>query len=118
MYGGDVLSVQLYVDGWWHGHGPERNYRSRLWWSSEGYGGLTDSVSVLTVTGRRLDADADPAQISSTKNATDGEGNWNMLVVIEFPSTGCWEVKGEYGGQVLTFVILVGEHEHIEASDA
>ncbi len=118
MYGGDVLSVQLYVDGWWHGHGSEDNYRSRLWWSSEGYDGLTDSVPVLAVSGRRLDAEAGPAHVSSTKNATDGEGNWNMLVVVEFPSAGCWEITGEYGGQLLSFVVLVGEHDHIDASDA
>ena len=32
MYGGEVLSVQLYVDGWWHGSGPEQSYRNKLWW--------------------------------------------------------------------------------------
>jgi len=124
MFGGDVLSVQLLVEGWWHGMGPESNYRNKLWWFSKGYKGLTDPVPFLTVTGRRLDADDDPAYVESVskvvesvKSAMDGTGNWSMLALIEFPSAGCWEITGDYGGQVLVFVVLVGEHEHIEASD-
>jgi hypothetical protein len=124
MFGGDVLSVQLLVEGWRHGMGPELNYRNKLWWFSKGYKGLTDPVSFLTVTGRRLDAEDDPAYVKSVsevvesvESAMDGTGNSSMLALIEFPNAGCWEITGEYGGQVLVFVVLVGEHEHIEASD-
>ena len=110
-FGGEVLSVQLYVDGWWRGHGLERNYRGRLWWFSDGYNGLTESAPPLEVTGRRLDAEAASANVFST-NATDGEdGWWAMIVIAEFPSAGCWELTGKYGGQIVTFVVLVGERD-------
>ncbi len=124
-YGGEVLSVQLYVDGWWHGFGPERSYRNKLWWFSEGYKGLTDPVPFLTVVGQRLDQEDEPANVKSVsqvvesvESAMDGTGDWSMLALIEFPSAGCWEVTGEYGGQILTFVDFVGENEHIYESDA
>ena len=117
-FGGEVLSVQLFVDGWWRGHGPEDNYRGRLWWFSDGYDGLTDSVRPLRVTGRRLDAEEAPANISWTKNATDGKGSWAMIVIAEFPSPGCWELSAKYGGQVLTFVVLVGDRQHPDPNDA
>jgi hypothetical protein len=28
-----------------------------------------------------------------------------MLVAVEFPSAGCWEITGEYLGQKLSFVV-------------
>ena len=31
-----------------------------------------------------------------------------MLVMVEFPASGCWEVTGAYKGQTLTFVVNVG----------
>lgn len=123
-YGGEVLSVQLYTDGWGHGKGPpESNYRIKLWWFTEGYKGLTDPVPFLTVTGRRLDAEDDPAYVEvskvveSVESALDGTGDWSMLALVEFPSPGCWEITGEYGGQILTFVVLAGEHEHVYSSE-
>jgi hypothetical protein len=30
-----------------------------------------------------------------------------MLVAVEFPSSGCWEITGEYLGQKLGFVVEV-----------
>jgi hypothetical protein len=30
-----------------------------------------------------------------------------MLVLVEFPSAGCWELTGRYLGQELTFVVEV-----------
>ena len=117
-YGSDVLAVKLYVDGWWRGFGAERNYRGRTWWSSEGYNGLADPVPPLSVSGRRLDAHSEPA-VTFVTNATDADyRSWAMIVMIEFPSAGCWELTGEYGGQTLTYVVLVGEHERSGKDDA
>jgi hypothetical protein len=35
-------------------------------------------------------------------------GGWAMLVMVEFPAIGCWELTGEYKGQTLSFVVQVG----------
>jgi hypothetical protein len=62
----------------------------------------------LVVRGRRLDRDAPPADISRTTNAhSPSLGGWTMLVAVEFPSPGCWEITGEYLGQKLSFVVSV-----------
>jgi hypothetical protein len=34
-----------------------------------------------------------------------------MLVMVEFPSAGCWKITGEYLGQVLDFVVEVQADE-------
>jgi hypothetical protein len=38
-------------------------------------------------------------------------GGWTMLVMVEFPSAGCWKITGEYLGQVLDFVVEVQADE-------
>src|SRR5207245_1009534 len=35
------------------------------------------------------------------------EARWRSAAV-EFPARGCWELTGQYGGQELRFVVLVG----------
>jgi hypothetical protein len=31
-----------------------------------------------------------------------------MLVMMEFPAAGCWEVTGKYHGNQLSFIVEVG----------
>jgi hypothetical protein len=58
----------------------------------------------LTITGRRLDADAPAAWAE----VPDGYGERGFLPSgIHFPSEGCWEVTGRVGGVSLTFVTFV-----------
>jgi hypothetical protein len=62
----------------------------------------------LKVTAKRLDGSSPPADISAATNAGGPSlGGWTMLVMVEFPSSGCWEITGEYLGQVLDFVVEV-----------
>lgn len=116
-FGGEVLTVQLFVDGWWQGSGKDENYRGKLWWLSEKYDGLTDQTPPLTVNGRRVDRESTQSATATVTNAMSEDGDWAMLSVLEFPEAGCWEIEGAYGGQTLTFVILVGEHQHSVSSD-
>ncbi len=116
-YGSEVLALKLWTDGWWHGS-PTQNYRNKVFWYSAGYDGSVEGIPDLTVTGRQLDADNETAIVSRPTNAKFELGTWAMLVLVDFPSAGCWEVTGIYGGQSLTFVVLVGDHKHVAASDA
>jgi hypothetical protein len=59
----------------------------------------------LTVTGRRLDAPAPPAQGLYDMS---GYGDIGFQAgAIYFPSEGCWEITGRVGEASLTFVVLM-----------
>src|SRR5207247_11186717 len=53
----------------------------------------------------------DALPISNVSRATNAYhkdfGGWAMLVGVEFPASGCWEVTGRYKGQTATFVVQV-----------
>ncbi len=105
-YGSEALAVILPPDGTWQGMGPEHHYRDKLFWWS--YGFKPGAESKLKVTGRRLDALSPAASVSTASNAyAPSLGGWAMLVAVEFPSSGCWEITGEYLGQKLSFVVEV-----------
>jgi len=49
------------------------------------------------------------AKASRATNAHSRDfGGWAMLVMMEFPAAGCWEVTGKYQGNQLSFVVDVG----------
>jgi hypothetical protein len=105
-YGSETLAVQLPPNGIWRGMGSANRYRDKLFWWS--YNIQPGAETGLTVQGRRLDSDAPPADVSRTTNARwPGSGGWTMLVAVEFPSSGCWEITGEYLGQKLAFIVSV-----------
>lgn len=58
----------------------------------------------LTISGRRLDADAPPLR----SRVPDGYGRTGFQSsAVIFPSTGCWEVMGRVGSVSLTFVTMI-----------
>ena len=76
-----------------------------LWWS--------DNYSVasepLTVTGRQLDGSASfesEAGGSGTGGFRDGLGSF-MLVGVEIPAAGCWELTAQYRDADLSYVVAV-----------
>ena len=107
-YGSEALAVLLPRGGTWRGMGPAHNYRDKLFWWREGYSGVTEPRPELIVSARRLDGAAPPAVTSPATNADHADfGGWAMLVMLEFPASGCWEVTGQYKGQVARFVVDV-----------
>jgi hypothetical protein len=55
----------------------------------------------LTITGRRLDAEAPPLRAQS-----GGYGDTGFVAsAIFIPTEGCWEVSGRVGSSTLTFVV-------------
>jgi len=108
-YGTEGLAVLLNRSGTWQGMGMKRNYRDKLFWWRQGYVGATEQRPELIVSGRMLDGNAPPANASRATNAYHKDfGGWAMLVMVEFPSSGCWEVTGQYRGQTANFVVYVG----------
>ena|SRR5712691_5981430 len=109
-YGSEGLAVLLKAGGRWRGMGAARSYRDKLFWWREGYDGNSEPTPKLVVTGRRLDGESPALATPRTTGAKHADfGGWAMLVALEFPSGGCWEVTGEYGTQKVSFVVEVRE---------
>ncbi len=58
----------------------------------------------LTITGRRLDAEAPPAL--ARVPAGYGDAGFQATLVV-FPTPGCWEITGRIGDATLTFITRV-----------
>lgn len=80
---------------------PMRNgtYRMKLFMASESYpGGALEWRPAVAVAARRL-GDGLLASVSRPTNArAEDLGGWTMLVGLDLPAPGCWEVTATYRG--------------------
>jgi hypothetical protein len=107
-YGSDALWTQLPVDGRWYALPyDETGYSQKVFWGREGYRMKDEPQPELVVTGRRLDADAPPLKASPATNGYHPDTGDFMLVGVEVPTPGCWEISGDYYGNTLSFVVWV-----------
>lgn len=108
-YGTNLLWTQLPTDGAWEGlsEGPYGYTQKVLWWR-EGYSWKDDPLPDLTMTGRRLDAPAPPLAVSRATNAFAEDIQSAMLVGVDFPTPGCWEITGKVVDKELSFVVWIG----------
>jgi hypothetical protein len=81
-------------------------FRQKMQWWRQGYDYRTEPIPKLRVTGRRLDAPAPPL-ISEVNNVAGTLPS--MMVGINLPSLGCWEITGHYEADELTFVVWVAK---------
>jgi len=72
-----------------------------------GYDWSAEPEPALTVTGKRLDGEAPPLVASKATNAYAADIGSAMLVGVDIPTAGCWEITGQYGEQELSFVVQV-----------
>ena len=107
-YGTDSLWMAVPKDGVWSAlpHNPE-GYTQKVFWWSKGYSLKDELEPQLSVAGRRLDAPAPPLNVSRATNASAGDIGTAMLVGVDFPMLGCWEIMGIYKGHELSFVVWV-----------
>lgn len=111
-FGSDKLWTDLRADGTWQGlphYTPEStSFRQKLFWWRQGYDWLAEPNPFLKVTGRRLDAPAQ-ALASSQANGSYRHEDWEsfMVVGIDIPTYGCWQITGRYGDDELTYVVIV-----------
>jgi hypothetical protein len=54
-----------------------------------------------------LDAEAPPLSVSRATNAFAEDIQSAMLVGVDFPALGCWEITGRYADAQLRFVVWV-----------
>jgi hypothetical protein len=86
----------------------EAGYSQKVFWWRQGYSAAAELTPQLTVTGKRLDAAAPPLVASSATNASADFGD-AMLVGVDIPTLGCWEIIGHYQGHELSFVVWVAD---------
>lgn len=108
-YGSDTLWTMLDVDGTWHSLPRNPNgFRQKVFWWSPGFDGRRDAHPQLSVTGRRLDGPESFVHPGPATNAHHVDfGGWAILTGIDVPTAGCWELKGTYRDQSLTFVVWI-----------
>lgn len=103
------LAARIPYAGNWEGMGPKGKFGDKWWWWREGYNAREETQPELSITSRRLDVDEVTTTTSPFVTNAYGPG-WDMiLVLMEFPATGCWEVTGSYQGETLKFVFRVGQ---------
>ena len=107
-FGSDHLWTALHNDGvWWGLPLNSDGYTQKIMWWSSLYSLPDEPEPALVVTGRRLDGEAPALRFYGATNAMAKDIGEAMLTGVEFPTLGCWEVRGEYKKTSLTFVVWI-----------
>jgi hypothetical protein len=107
-YGIAGLWTALHTDGVW-AKLPKTSdgYTQKIMWWSDSYVLKDELEPALVVSGQRLDAKSEALRFYGATNAMADDIGEAMLTGVEFPTLGCWEVKGEYKNSELTFVVWI-----------
>ena len=77
-----------------------------FWWSND-WDSSEEPMPKIAVTGRRLDGSDALSRTGGTNAAADFGSA--MLVGIDIPTAGCWELTGTYRGESLSYVVWVAD---------
>lgn len=81
-------------------------FTQKMQWWRQGYNPRIEPIPKLKVTGRRLDAPAPPLIVEVSNTAGPRP---SMMVGMNIPTLGCWEITGHYEDDELTFVVWVAK---------
>lgn len=107
-HGSNFLWTSLPENGVWANlpHNPEGLTQKTFWWSDLFF--LRDELEpALVVTGERLDAKAPSFAFNDATSASATDIGSAMLIGIDIPTPGCWEITGMYKKTILSFVVWV-----------
>ncbi len=109
-FGTEKLWTLLPADGTWRLLHSDKGFGQKLFWWREGYDWTVEPQPKLIVTAKRLDtsAPAVSAPRASTSNGYRRE-DWKsfMVVGVDVPTPGCWQITGRYDSDELRFVVRV-----------
>ena len=89
-----------------HGTRSEAGFGQKtFWWSTE-WDSSVDFQPAITVTGRQLDGDGRFSTDGRGTNASFDLGT-AMLVGVDIPALGCWELTARYRDATLTITVEV-----------
>jgi hypothetical protein len=79
-------------------------FSEKTFWWSRNFDIETERQPAITVTGRRLDA---PGSFVAGNPGTHAYADFGtaMLVGVAIPTQGCWEIRANYKGAQLSFVV-------------
>src|SRR6516164_5603770 len=113
-FGTEKLWTQLRGDGIWKGlphYTPDDpTFRQKLFWWRQGYEVSAEPQPKLRITGKRLDTSGPTLLL-----ADHGSNGWQqqdqpfMVVGINLPTLGCWEIKGQYHDAQVTYIVWVAQ---------
>jgi hypothetical protein len=106
-YGTNELWTWLDADGVWEMARNERGLFDKSFWWRQGYDWRTETTPQLSVTGRRLDRPARTVAVSAATNGFEQSMGAFMLLGLELPTGGCWELTGRYHSTSLRVVVWV-----------
>ena len=107
-YGSSSLWAELPADAVWYSlpHNPEGYTQKIVWWR-DGYMWDQEPEPKLVVTGKRLDANASPLNVSNANGVYASDMGSAMMVGVDIPMLGCWNITGKYKDAELSFVVWV-----------
>jgi len=109
---GKKLAASVPADGIWYTTHPDHLISVKLWWWSDAYRPSMESeLSVKIVS---LHGDPQPPSYGRVTNgyqkSLKDSGPWAMLMGIDFPESGCWQITGRFRDQTLGFVVKVVDY--------
>jgi hypothetical protein len=94
-------------DAWSGLPGGPDGLAQKTFWFSKDFSIDREPRPDISVTGRRLDVPGATFTAGSPgTNAIDSAGQ-SMLVGVSVPTSGCWEIGGQYHGHTLRYVVWV-----------
>ena len=105
-YGSDELYTNLAADGRWRGMKSASGIREKSIWFRKDAQWLDEVPHQLRVTFRPLGKAGSMFTVPRVTNAIIGK-EVAMLLMLEFPTPGCWEVTANYKDAHASFVTWV-----------
>lgn len=105
-YGSDSLYTHLYSDGRWRGITSSTGTRNKSFWYRKDANWLHENPYQLMVTAKQLDTDGPMLKFPGVTNAIMGK-EVAMLLMLELPKRGCWQVTANYKNAYVSFVTWV-----------
>jgi hypothetical protein len=105
-YGSDSLYTALFSDGRWHGIKSATGTRDKSFWYRKNPEWLMENPYQLKVSYRQLTETGPTFTAGRVTNAIMGK-EVAMLLMLEFPTRGCWEVTANYKDAHVSFVTWV-----------
>jgi hypothetical protein len=110
-YGTNALWVKLASTGEvWPGLPHDSaGFGQKTFWFSANYRDVArEPAPAITVTGQRLDGTGEMFSTAGQQTMNAGSNlGLSMLVGIEVPTAGCWELEGSYKGATLDYVVWI-----------
>lgn len=106
-FGSEALWTMLHRDGEMWSAGAITLGVKTFWWSVDWPGMRDEPEPAITVVGTRLDGPGTfTAEPGTNAGADFGEA---MLVGVEIPTAGCWQITASYGDAILSYVVSVSD---------